>query len=267
MSALARWDAFLAQISTRHQQVRDETQASERGFIATVAGGGDPQPMSHRLAAVKHRLMELESKIADTWHAKVDDAICDEGNPTEVRDAAFAKGRALGHHLADARDEAEIALLAELARARYQAAVATAMPVVCPACGASGAPPHGFRQVELTCQCGRAVVYAPSDLMQSAGALGAHPISQEAAVVEWRAMNAAERAMHAVRPPAPLALIQAYEAAQIAYWYKYITARAWFEPELGRDVPMEVRKRLEQFYVFTADHEPAWREAGRPRAI
>jgi hypothetical protein len=103
--------------------------------------------------------------------------------------------------------------------------------------------------------------------MRSAGAIGTHPISQEAASVEWRAMLLADRRAKGVRSPCPLPLLQAYEAAQIAYWRRYLATRAWFEPELGRDPEMEVRKRGGRGYVTSAEHEEAWRAAGRPRAI
>ena len=53
MSALARWDAFLAQIESRAAGVRSEAEASARTFIANVAGGGDYQPLSHQLMAVR----------------------------------------------------------------------------------------------------------------------------------------------------------------------------------------------------------------------
>ena len=267
MPALDRWDAFLAQIKSRHEQVRAEAQAEGRQFIAGVAGGGDYLPLSYQLSAVKNRLLDLEQKVMETWHAQVDDAILNEGNPVPVRDAACQKGIDLQHALEDARDEAEIGLMAELARARYQAAMATLQPVQCPRCLMTFQPPHSFRLIEWACQCGGVLRYDPSELMRSAGTIGTHPISQEAAVNEWRAMVAADRRAKDARSPCPLSLLQAYEAAQIAYWRRYLATRAWFEPELGRDPDMEVRKRMEQWYVYSAEHEEAWRAAGRPRAI
>lgn len=232
MSALARWDAFLAQIEERHRQVRTEAEAAGRAFIASVAGGGDHLPLSHQLGAVRHRLLELETKIADTWHAKVDDAIAGEGHGEAVRDAARTKGEALAHALDDAREELEIRLMADLGRARHAAATAT----------------------------------GDAALLATAIAIATHAVAQESATAEWRTMRAAERALHRHRPPAPLSALQAYEAAQIAYWRTYLAARAWFEPILARDPAMEIRRRMEQWYVYSAEHEPAWLAAGRPRA-
>jgi hypothetical protein len=225
MSALARWDAFLAQIEGRHAQVRREAEAAAHAFIASVAAGGDHLPLSHRLMAVRSRLQELESMIADTWHAKVDDAIASEGLGTAARDAAFAKGEALRHSLDDAREELEPRIFAELARQRY----------------------------------GRG-------LGETVAALAAHAVAQEAAVNEWRAMRAAERALHAIRPPRPIAPIQAYERSQIAYWRRYLAVRAQFDPILARDPALEIRSRMEPWYTSSAEYEQAWVAAGRPRA-
>lgn len=268
MSALARWDGFLAQIKGRHEQVRAEALAAGRQFIASVATGGDYLPLSHQLGAVKHRLQDLEGKIMDTWHAQVEDAILDEGNPVPIRDMACEKGIALHHALDDAREELEISLMAELARTRYQVATSQLQPIVCARCNAQYQPPHSFRLVEWPCgNCGAGLRFDPSELLRSAGAIGTHPISHEAANAEWREMQAADRRARGARSPCPLHLLKAYEAAQIAYWRKYLATRAWFEPELGRDPEMEVRKRMEQWYVYSAEQEETWRAAGGPRAI
>lgn len=266
-TAVERWNGLLAQIKARHDQVRAEAEAEGRRFIASVAGGGDYLPLSHQLGAVKHRLHDLEKKIMDTWHAQVDDAILGEGNSVAVRDAERERGIELGHALDDAREDMEINLMAELAKARYAAAQAQLQPVVCAGCHASYAAPHGFRQIEMQCSCGAIVRYDPDELMRSAGAIGTHPIPHQAAANEVRAMRAADRARREARSPTPLHLLQADEAAQIAYWYRYLAARAWFEPELGRDPVMEVRKRMEQWYQYTCEGEELWRAAGRPRQI
>jgi len=102
---------------------------------------------------------------------------------------------------------------------------------------------------------------------ESVAALAAHAVPQEAVVHEWRAMRAAERAMRAIRPPVPLAAIKAYERAQIAYWRAYLRVRSQFEPILARDPALEIRSRMEQWYVSSAEYEEAWVAAGRPREV
>ena len=101
----------------------------------------------------------------------------------------------------------------------------------------------------------------------AAVALAPHVLAQEAATVEWRAMRAAERALHAIRPPRGLAPVKTWELAQIAYWRAYLTVRAGYEPAIQiHNLAMEIGARMEQWYVSTAEYEPAWVAAGRPRA-
>ena len=85
MSAIARWDAFLATIQARHRDVLAAAEVAAKSFIATIAAGGDVTPLSHELMAVANRLQELERKIIDTWHEKVEQTILDEGNGTTGR--------------------------------------------------------------------------------------------------------------------------------------------------------------------------------------
>lgn len=266
MSAIARWDAFLAQIEDRHRRVIAEAEASGRGFIASVAAGGDVTPLSHQLMAVESRLQDLESAIIDTWHAKVEDAIFAEGYGVEVRDAEYLKGEAVKDRLDDAREELSPRLHAELANHRFEYALATSRAIYCTFCGAPGPRPLTFRAVELRCQtCQAGTVFDPGELMRSVAAVGAHAVAQVAALVEWRAMRAADRRARRLRPPVPLAAIVESERSQIAYWRTYLMVRASFEPELARDPGLEIRSRMEQWYVSHAEYEEEWVRAGRPR--
>lgn len=100
----------------------------------------------------------------------------------------------------------------------------------------------------------------------AAVALAPHVFAQEAATPEWRAMNWAQRGLNAYRPPAPLEAVKAYERAQIAYWRKYLTVRGQYEPAIQvHNLAFEIGSRMEQWYVSSAEFEPAWVQAGRPR--
>ena len=261
MSAIARWEGFLAQIAERHRDVLAEADRTARETIASIATGGDPLPLSHMLMGVASRLLDLETRIMDTWHAKVDDLIAIPDRPRE-----YAKGQAVKRALEDRRDELEPRIFAELARQRFAHASATLEPVAC-SCGTQYAAPISFRVTEVRCvACGAVLVYEPNALMQSVAAIGTHALAQEAATTEWRAMRAAERRLHDERPPHALHAVVDHEHAQIAYWRAYLTARAQLEPELGRDLAMEIRSRMEHWYVSSAEYEEAWVAAGRPRA-
>ena len=266
MSALARWDAFLAQIEERHKAVRAVADGSARAFIQQIAAGGDSQPLSHQLMAIRNRLQELETKIIDTWHAQVEDAILGEGHGVPERDRQYARGAALKDALDDARDELEPRIFAELARQRFAHAQAQHGASTCTSCRSQFAAPPAFRSYEMQCpSCGQRTLVEPSELLRSVSAVGTHAVAQEATTAEWRQMRYAERAMRAYRPPYPIESIKAFERAQIAYWFKYLSVRSQFEPELARDPAMEVRDRMEQWYTMFANHEQSWVAAGNPR--
>jgi hypothetical protein len=267
MSAIARWDAFLAQIQSRHHDVLAGADVAARNFIGAVAAGGDYLPLSHELMAVANRLLDLESKIIDTWHEKVEQTIFDEGNSVEVRDREYIKGNTLKRALEDARDEFEPRVFAELARRRYSHAITQLPALSCGWCGTLLETPISFRAIEVACRCGQRTLFEPGELMRSVAAVGTHAIAQEAAVHEWRAMKAAERRMHDIRPPHPLESVVAYERSQIVYWRAYLAVRAQLEPELARDPNMEIRSRMEQWYVYSAEFEEEWVRAGRPKSI
>lgn len=267
-AAITRWTAFLAQIQQRHGEVRAEVEAQARRFIASVAAGGDVQPLSHQLMAARSRLLDLEARIIDTWHAQAEQAILDAGHSVAERDREYETGQSLQWSLEDHREELEPRLFAELARQRHAHARAAVTGATCRRCGTAYPGPVAFRAVEATCYaCGGGLRIEPGELMRSVAAVGAHAIAQEAAVTPWRAMRAAERRAHRMRPPRPLDVIVELERAQIAYWYAYLATRAQFEPELGRDPVFEIRSRMEAWYVGHAEYEPAWVQAGRPRSI
>jgi len=268
MGAIERWDGFLAQVAARHRGVQADAEASGRGFIVSLAGGGDPTPLSHHLMAVNSRLQELETMIESTWHAQVEDAIFAEGLTVDDRDREFAKGRDLRHQLDDEREELEPRLFAELARRRFDAAIAQRKTAIaCSRCGTQLQPPFTFRAIELACSCGARTPFEPGELMRSVAAIGTHAVAQHAVTPVWRALRKADCLLREARPPKPLALIQAYEAAQITYWREYLAIRSQFEPELARDPILEIRSRMEQWYAMHAEFEENWVKAGRPRAI
>lgn len=265
-AAIARWDAFLAQIQTRHHEVILEAEVSVRWLIGEIAAGGDVALISNQLSAVASRLQDLETKIIDTWHARVEQAIFDDGHGVAERDREYAKGLALQRALDDRREELEPRLFAELARHRFAHALAASQALTCSACGAQRAAPVTFRAVELACTCGHRTGFEPGELMRSVAAVGSHALAQHAAIVQWRAMRATERRLADLRPPRPLEPVVEYERSQIAYWRAYLTGRAQFEPELARDLALEIRSRMEQWYTSSAEFEPAWVAAGRPRS-
>jgi hypothetical protein len=266
MSARAseRWQAFLAQIGDRHKLVREEAAVAARDALRE--SGYDVTPMGVAWAGVTDRLQELEGRIIDTWHEKVESAFEAEGYGRPALDIERRKGEDLAFILENSRTSVEMHVFAGGAREIHARSLATQHERNCPTCTAPLDVPIAYRAVNLRCaHCGAVSTFEPGTLARTAIAFGAHALSWVSAEREWHAMRDAERRVHDQRPPVALALLKAFEQAQIAYWFKYFATKAQLEPEL-HDVAREVRSRMEWWYTASAEHEEEWRAAGRPRA-
>jgi hypothetical protein len=266
MTARARWGAFLSQIEARHRAVRQDALNAAAALMDQIVGT-DTQPISQSFAPMEARMQDLERRIADTWHEKVVDALVDEeGGDAGLVAEVYDEGDEMCWSLENARTQLEQHIYADLARRLFARGLFEWRGRFCYECGAALSPPICARALELRCvNCGQATIFEPGELMRGVAAIGAHALSFEQAQPEWLAMRAAERRVRRRRPPCPLPLLKEYERTQIAYWYTYIQARAQLEPELGRDVALEVRSRMEQWYRDRAEYEPEWVHGGRPR--
>ena len=266
MSARDRWSGFLTQIETRHNDLVRE--AFEGAKEALPELGFDTTPVAVALGAVRGRLQDLESKITDTWDGKVDETYEAEGIGHDERHQAREHGERLRRHLERQRERLEPHAFAHAAHVIHQRAVAERKDVNCTRCGAPLQPPVGYRAVEVRCgSCGAVGIFEPSSLLRQVEATGSHAIAWVASEREWHAMMDAQEAVRAARSPAPLALLQAYEAAQIEYWTRYFQVKGGMVLEIGNDPNRHIRSRLDFWYAHSAEHEEAWRNAGRPRRL
>jgi hypothetical protein len=185
MSATERWDAFLAQIEGRHRLVREESLAAAQATLASLPGA-DISPLTLAWGAVNSRLQELESRIIDTWHEKVEAAFEAEGLDG-VRIGAYDKGDSLRFALENEREALQQRILADAARHFFARALAGRRDCFCTACGAQLNVPLVFRAVSLQCgRCGAVGVFEPGELLRGVAAVGAHALAQEAAWGPWR---------------------------------------------------------------------------------
>lgn len=262
-AAKIRWEAFLKQIEDRHAAICDEARSGSKAAFAQL--GTDTTPISHAWMAVRDRLLELESRIIDTWNQKVEAVFEAEGVDRPTQMSERRRGEDLKFELENRREAAELGTFADVAREMHKRALETQPERNCVHCGAPLSIPVTYRAMNLTCpHCRSVVTFEPGSLARIAMATGSHAMAWEASHPEWLAMRVAERRIRDHRSPTPLAVLKGYEQAQIAYWFKYIGSRAHFEPEL-RDVPMEVRSRM-GFWWTQMESEEEWRKAGSPRA-
>jgi hypothetical protein len=252
----------MKQIAERHALLCEE--AKREAAQGLVASGYDPIPIAHAWGAVQSRLIDLERRIIDTWHEKVDATYESEGIDNAVRTGDREKGAELAYELENAREACDKSILADAARTMVARALSTQKERLCPTCGAPLDVPLTYRSVNLTCRaCGAVSTFEPGTLMRNVLASGSHALAWQAAHAEWLAMRGADRRARAYRSPTPLAALQDCERAHIAYWWKYSVARAALEPERG-DIRREVQARMDPWYQ-QAEHESQWRDAGRPR--
>ena len=265
MQALQRWDGFLAQIRDRHAAIIAECDAAFGPILQQLTAGGDTGVISRQISLTNGRLRELEDRIESTFNEKVEAVFESEGASDAMRAAEYAKGRRQRWALEFARDAYEPTVLDRLFRMQYAHAQATQQPLVCAHCRNVMPLPLVGRTLPIRCACGGTTEYVPSALMKMASASGADAVAKVAAQAEWRQMVEAANIRVELRPPYSLEVIMHIERTQIAYYRAYWTVRGQFEPERN-DVAREVRAIMEPWYVTSAEFEPAWVAAGRPRS-
>ena len=70
--AIGRWDGFLGKIKERATSILAE--AEEGCAMLLDLNNLDPLPMSNAWSAIEQQLIQLTSKIDDTWNEKVEPA-------------------------------------------------------------------------------------------------------------------------------------------------------------------------------------------------
>ena len=91
----------------------------------------------------------------------------------------------------------------------------------------------------------------------------AHALAEEAAFELWWPRVQAEAARQGARN-CTLALIQAEEAATLAYWRRYHEVRAQVCPVYAQGIQADIKGKMDAFYRFL-EYEDVWIKAGKPR--
>ncbi len=261
-----RWEAFLKNITERCQQIMQE---SREGCAQLLAESNyDPIPMSNAWGAMERRAKELGTKVEETWHQQVEPKFEEAGAARPLIEQQRQKGEQL-------RDWIEL----EIERTRIEIYCKCARDVAemdkrekqggypCKQCGAPLAVPITFRVVNLTCaHCRTVNEYEPGTRTRYVEASCLHSLCQQAAWNEYVTMTQAENAYKRARPHT-IGHIKAWEAAQIAYHHKYLTARLQYLPDQAPSFDKDLRGRMEHFYVYGVQNDAEWIKAGRPRAI
>jgi hypothetical protein len=261
-----RWDGFLKNIKERFDQIMQE---SRDGCAQLLADSNyDPIPMGNAWGAMERRAKDLGTKVDETWRQQVEAKFEEAGAPRALVDAQDKKGEQLRDWMELEIERTRIAIYCKCARdVAEMDARERQGGYPCRQCGAPLTVPHTFRVVNITCaHCRTVNEYEPGTRTRYVEASCLHPLCQEAAWNEYVAMQAAERAYRRARPHT-LQHIQTWEAAQIAYHRKYLTARLGYLPDQAAAFDKDLKGRMEHFYVYGVQNDAVWIQAGRPRAI
>jgi len=259
-----RWDGFLKNITDRFQQIMQESRDGCAQLLAE--SNYDPIPMGNAWGAMERRAKELGTKVDETWREQVEPKFEEAGAPRALIAEQDKKGEQL-------RDWMEL----EIERTRIQIYCQCARDVAameqketqhpCKQCGAPLSVPITFRVVNLTCaHCRTVNEYEPGTRTRYVEASCLHSLCQEAAWAEYVAMQQADHAYKRARPHT-IQHIKTWEAAQIAYHHKYLTARLQYLPDQAASFEKDLKGRMEHFYVYGVQNDAEWIKAGRPRAI
>ena len=264
-----RWDGFLRNITERFQQIMQESKDGCAQLLAE--SDHDPIPMGNAWGAMERRAKDLSTKVDETWRDQVEAKFEEAGAPRALIAEQGGKGDALRDWMELEIEKTRIQIycqcardVAEMDRRARERDGQGGYP--CQQCGAPLAVPVTFRVVNLTCaHCRTVNEYEPGTRTRTIEASCLHSLCQEAAWAEYVAMQQAERAYKRARPHT-LQHIKAWEAAQIAYHRKYLTARLQYLPDQAAAFDKDLQGRMEHFYVYGVQNDAEWIKAGRPRA-
>ena len=258
----ARWDGFLAKIRERFDELMRESEVGCAQLLTQT--NGDVVPVSNAWTGMRMRALGLFSKISDTWSDSVQDKFHDI-EAYERADAAWARAEHVRDQLEIELERIETKIFCGALRSLLAEAAVEQAALRCSQCGAELPMGVILAMVELNCpHCGALNTVEPGPRARMAVALS-HYLWQEACWDQWLARRKAEQAVKDARTPT-LAQFQAWEAAEIEFWTKWLEQRGTLMPNTMRDFDKELRGRLHQFYQGL-EREPAWFKNGSPRRV
>jgi hypothetical protein len=258
-----RWSGFLAKIEARFGELMQEAVAGCGQLFE--AHDGDPTAMGRAWGAIEIRAKELRSKISDTWHAQVDDAL--DGAPPGVRVRERERGEALEDRIDVGTEATRLRIYADAARKLWTRAMSERpQHLQCTQCAAGLAMPDTIQAVNVKCpHCGSLVTWEPGTRLRMIEHFCVPTLCDEACWQLWLARRAAEQGRRGHHGD-DLPNLKAHEQAYVAYERAWLEARARMLPQHAPDLDKDLRGRVAQFYQML-DRERAWIEAGRPRIV
>ncbi len=257
-----RWEAFLGQIESRFDEIMRE---SIEGCLALFEQTGETLTLGNAWTGMRMRALALRTKINDVWDEKVCDAFDDAGADGAREDAERRKGEDLYEHMEAEAERVEDHIYCEIAKRLEAKAKDEQASVSCTQCGSPFAVPFVYMATNVSCPaCSAINTVEPGTAARMIEGFS-HHLSRQAAWKEFMAMRAAERHWRDSRNTT-LAILQAWEGAQIDYWTAHLKHRASMFPNREKDLDADLRGKMHQFYA-SIQNEKAWVNGGRPRRV
>lgn len=211
MSQDERWDAFLAKIQARSDELLAE--AHEASIALLDQTEDDVQALGQAWTGIRIRLIELRKMIEDTWSDKVQDLFEDGA----AQDRAHAKGEALDARLERDYERGEVRAWAEVGRRiAKRAAAMRVTETACQHCGGKISVVAIRRTYEWTCaSCRATATFQPS-------------------TYEYQLEGAADY----------IAKERAFDLTGQAYWRAYLMAVAEVLPERAATLERDLAAKL-----------------------
>ncbi len=223
MSPDQRWDAFLAKIRERSDELLAEAVAGSAEFIDQPEF--DQNALGVLWSAIRHRLIELRGKISDTWSERVMDLFTGP-----AQDRAQRRGEQLAEQLELDFERAEVRAWADVGRwIARRAAELRVTDAPCLRCGARHSVVGIRATYEWTCpSCRATATFQPSTFeYQLPGAADA--IAKDRAFDAALALRGAEHDRDQRR----------------AYWQIYLGAVAEVLPERAATLAADLARQVE----------------------
>jgi hypothetical protein len=261
-ATMVRWEMFLGKIRDRLLQIVEESRVGCADLLQQ--SDHDPAAMSNAWGAMKMRAQALTKTIDDTWSEQVEPKF-DDGT---LADRGQQMGSALKNWIEVELERAEVQIHADAARQVWDRAKAEQLTQIsCIACAGEVPVPEVLQAVNLSCSyCSAINTYEPGGRLRIIEHFCAHALSKEESWAAWLRMLDADRMLSRSRNTT-LALLQAYETAQIGYWRAYLEARARILPHRAADLEKDLRGKMQHWYMMVVYHEKEWVAAGRPQQI
>lgn len=263
-AALNRWYDFLRRITEKHGALLEEARTGCPALH--LEADLDPGPMTNAWTGFNAQALALESKVMSTWSEQVSDLFESSGVSRKVTNEEQARGEATAARMEWDRESTRLRIFGDAARRVWERAWKEMAQVTpCSQCGEQvPVPPHTYQAVNLTCPaCDAVNTFEPGTWVRMIQWFCAHALAEENAFELWYPKVQAENARRGARSSS-MKLIQAEEAATVAYWRRYLEVRAQVCPTYAPALLPDLKGKMDAFYRFL-EYDDAWIRAGKPR--